>query len=74
MTQNIKTTAKKKTLVKYLPQGTVYCLLPSTFTFLLPFYKCIPQLLLGNGVLVRFSHDQAGIGGEVEKIVKRAGF
>ena len=74
LSQNIKTNAKKKTLIKYQPQGTVYTILPSTYPFLLPFYKCLPQLLLGNGVLVRHSHRRPGIAREVEKIMKKSGF
>jgi acyl-CoA reductase-like NAD-dependent aldehyde dehydrogenase len=73
-TQRVKTNAKRKTLVKCLPTGTVFCLLPSTYPFLLSFYKALPQLLLGNGVMVRPAHDTPRVAREVEKIMKRVGF
>ena len=74
LTQNIRTSAKKKTLIKHLPLGTVYCMLPDRYPLLMSFYKCLPQLLMGNGVLVRHAHTNLGVSREVEKIMRRAGF
>ena len=62
---NIKSSAKKKTLVKYLPLGTVYCMLPSRYPLLMSFYKSLPQLLMGNGVLMRHAHNNLSVSREV---------
>jgi succinate-semialdehyde dehydrogenase / glutarate-semialdehyde dehydrogenase len=74
LAQNIRSSAKKKTLIKHLPLGTVYCMLPSRYPLLMSFYKCLPQLLMGNGVMVRHAHTNLGISREVEKIMRKGGF
>ena len=53
MPQQIKTPAKKHTLVKYLPLGTIYFLVPFNFPFSLNFKGGLPNLLLGNTLFTR---------------------
>lgn len=74
MAQNVKTDAKKKTLIKYLPTGTIYHVLPFSYPFLLNFAAVIPQILLGNCSLVRNSDSTPGVGKMVDQLMSRAGF
>jgi acyl-CoA reductase-like NAD-dependent aldehyde dehydrogenase len=60
--QNVKTDARKKTLIKYFPTGTVLQVLPFAFPFWINFKMALPQLLLGNSVLVRNSDSTPGVG------------
>lgn len=49
----VKSDAKVKTLVKYLPMGVVYTIVPFNFPFYLAFKGGLPNLLLGNVLLCR---------------------
>lgn len=49
----VKSDAKVKTLIKYLPMGVVYYIIPFNFPFFLSFKGGLPNLLLGNTLLVR---------------------
>lgn len=71
---NVKAMARKKTLIKYLPTGTVYCILPYTSPFSLAFYHSLPQLLLGNCLIAKHSATTPAISRIVEKIMTSAGF
>jgi succinate-semialdehyde dehydrogenase/glutarate-semialdehyde dehydrogenase len=52
---HVKTDAKIKTLIKYLPMGTVYIISPFNFPLYLILKSGIPNLLLGNAMLSRSS-------------------
>ncbi len=74
MAQNVKTDANKKTLIKYMPTGTIYHVLPFSYPLLLNFASVIPQILLGNCSLVRNSDSTPGVGKIVDQLISRAGF
>ena len=71
---NVKTDAKKKTLIKYLPLGIIYQILPFNYPLFLNIYKTIPQLLLGNSVLVKNAETTPETAKFIESIIIRAGF
>lgn len=58
----IKSDAKVKTLVKYLPMGVVYSIVPFNFPFYLAFKGGLPNLLLGNVLLSRNSDSTPLLG------------
>ena len=51
----IKTDAKVKTLIKYLPMGIVYHIIPFNFPFFLGFKGGLGNLLLGNVIVAKHS-------------------
>lgn len=71
---NVRAMARKKTLIKYLPTGSVYCILPFSSPFSLAFYHSLPQLLLGNCIIAKHSATTPAISRIVEKIMVSAGF
>lgn len=71
---NVKTDAKKKTLIKYLPLGTIYYILPFNYPFYLNLYKTLPQLILGNSVLIKNSDSTPEIGKLIENLMIKVGF
>ena len=71
---NVKTDAKKKTLIKYLPLGTIYYILPFNYPFYLNLYKALPQLILGNSVLIKNSDSTPEIGKIIEDLMIKVGF
>ena len=71
---NVKAMARKKTLIKYLPTGSVFCILPFTSPFALAFYHSLPQLLLGNCVIAKHAATTPAVSKLVEKIMVSAGF
>lgn len=70
----MKTDARKKTLIKYFPTGTVFLVPPYSFPFWMNLKMTLPQLLLGNSVLVRNSGSTPGVGRMVEKLMWGVGF
>ena len=70
----IKSDAKVKTLVKYLPMGIVYSIVPFNFPFYLTFKGGLPNLLLGNVLLSRNSDSTPLLGDKIEQIMKQAGY
>lgn len=71
---NVKATARKKTLVKYVPTGSVLCILPFTSPLSLALHRSLPQLLLGNCVLAKHSASTPAVGRLLESIMVSAGF
>jgi len=61
----VKSDAKVKTLVKYLPMGIVYTIVPFNFPFFLAFKGSLPNLLLGNAVLARNSDSTPLLGEKI---------
>ncbi len=66
----IKSDAKVKTLVKYLPMGVVYSIVPFNFPFYLAFKGGLPNLLLGNVLLSRNSDSTPLLGDKIEQVMK----
>ncbi len=69
----MKTEAKKHTLIKYFPTGTIYYLVPFNFPFYLNFKGGLPNLLLGNVILARNSDSCPNVGRLVEEVLIKAG-
>ena len=63
---NIKSNAKKKTLIRYEPLGTIYNMVPFNFPFFLNFKGGLPNLLLGNCLLVRNPDSTPMLGQAIE--------
>ena len=61
-TTNIKTDAKKKTLIKYLPLGIIYYIVPFNFPFFLNFKGGLSSLVLGNTLLTRNADSSPRLG------------
>lgn len=74
MPQKVKTAAKKHTLIKYLPLGTIYFLVPFNFPFYLNFKGGLPNLLLGNTLLTRNADSCPNVGRLTEEVIAEAGF
>lgn len=70
----IKSDAKVKTLVKYLPMGIVYYIIPFNFPFYLTFKGGLPNLLLGNVLLTRNADSTPLLGDKIEQIMKQSGY
>jgi succinate-semialdehyde dehydrogenase / glutarate-semialdehyde dehydrogenase len=70
----VKTAAKKHTLVKYLPLGGIYILAPFNFPFYLNFKGGLPSLLLGNTLLARNADSCPEVGRLIEEVMIEAGF
>ena len=70
---NVKSTAKKKTLVKFLPTGTVFCMLPFTNPFALTLYNALPQILLGNCVFVKTASTTPAIAKLIQNLMIKSG-
>jgi succinate-semialdehyde dehydrogenase/glutarate-semialdehyde dehydrogenase len=70
----VKADAKVKTLIKYLPMGIVYGIVPFNFPFYLVLKSGLPNLLLGNSLLSRSSDSTPLLGNKVEEIFKESGF
>lgn len=62
---HVKTDAKVKTLIKYLPMGVVYYIIPFNFPFFLAFKGGLPNLLLGNTILARNSDNTPLLGEKI---------
>lgn len=71
---NVKSSAKRKTLIKYLPTGTVLCALPFSNPLATTLRLALPQLLLGNCVLARHSSTTPLVGKVVENMLGSSGF
>jgi succinate-semialdehyde dehydrogenase/glutarate-semialdehyde dehydrogenase len=74
LSQRVQADAKKHALVKYLPLGTVYFLVPFNFPFYLNFKGGLPNLLLGNVLLARNADSCPSVGRIVEECMIKAGF
>lgn len=61
----VKSDAKVKTLIKYLPMGVVYFITPFNFPFFLVFKGGLPNLLLGNAVISRNSDSTPMLGEKI---------
>ena len=72
--QRVQADAKKHALVKYLPLGTIYYLVPFNFPFYLNFKGGLPNLLLGNVILARNADSCPTVGRIVEECMVKAGF
>lgn len=70
----VKTDAKVKTLVKYLPMGVIYSIIPFNFPFYLAFKGGLANLLLGNVILSRNSDSTPLLGQKIEQVTRQAGF
>jgi succinate-semialdehyde dehydrogenase/glutarate-semialdehyde dehydrogenase len=70
----IKTDAKKKTLIKYKPLGVLYHIVPFNYPFWLNFKGGIPNLLLGNSLLVRNADSTPLVGEAIQSLMNKAGF
>lgn len=71
---NVKAMSKKKTLIKYLPLGTVLSLTSFSHPLSSILSLTLPQLLLGNCVLSKGSTSTPGISKIIEKIMYSSGF
>lgn len=71
---NVKAMSKKKTLIKYLPLGTVLSLTSFSNPLSSILSIALPQLLLGNCVLAKGSTSTPGISKIIEKIMYSSGF
>lgn len=72
--QPVKSDAKKHTLVKYFPTGTIYYIVPFNYPFYLNFKGGLPNLLLGNTLLARNADSCPNVGRITEEIMIKAGF
>jgi succinate-semialdehyde dehydrogenase/glutarate-semialdehyde dehydrogenase len=72
--QFIKTEAKKHTVVKYLPIGIVYNMVPFNFPLYLNVKGGLPSLLIGNTLLVRNADSCPRLGRLIEEVMVNAGF
>lgn len=70
----VKSDAKVKTLIKYLPMGVVYSIIPFNFPFYLAFKGGLPNLLLGNVILSRNADSTPLLGDKIEQVTKQAGY
>ena len=70
----IKTDARVKTLIKYLPMGIVYHIVPFNFPFFLGFKGGLGNLLLGNVCLTKNSDCNVLLGKLTEEIFVEAGY
>jgi succinate-semialdehyde dehydrogenase/glutarate-semialdehyde dehydrogenase len=70
----IKSDAKKKTLIKYNPLGVIYYIVPFNFPFYLNFKGGLPNLLLGNCLLMRNADSTPSLGELIEKLMIQAGY
>ena len=70
----MKTPAKKHTLIKYLPIGTIYYLVPFNFPFFLTFKGGLANLLIGNTLLARNADSCPNVGRLIEEVMVEAGF
>lgn len=61
----VKSDAKVKTLIKYLPMGVVYFIMPFNFPFFLSFKGGLPNLLLGNTILARSADSTPILGDKI---------
>ena len=64
----IRTDAKVKTLIKYLPMGIVYHIVPFNFPFYLTFKGGLGNLLLGNPLLVKHADCNVLLGRFTEEL------
>lgn len=71
--QLVQSEAKKQTMVKYLPLGTIYYLIPFNYPFYLNFKGGLPNLLLGNVLLARNADSCPNVGRIVEECMIDAG-
>lgn len=69
----IKTDAKVKTLIKYLPIGPIYVIVPFNFPFYLNFKAGLPNLLLGNVLITRNADSLPQLGKLIEDVMIEAG-
>ena len=74
MSLNVKATARKKTLVKFVATGSILSILPFTSPLAIALYRALPQLLLGNCVLSKHSASTPAVARLLEKIMAGAGF
>lgn len=72
--QQVQGDGKKHVLVKYLPLGTIYYMVPFNFPFYLNFKGGLPNLLLGNVLLARNADSCPTIGRIIEECMNKAGF
>jgi succinate-semialdehyde dehydrogenase / glutarate-semialdehyde dehydrogenase len=72
--QRVQGDGKKHVLVKYLPLGTIYYLIPFNYPFYLNFKGGLPNLLLGNVILARNADTCPSIGRIIEECMIKAGF
>ena len=59
---NLKTDAKKKTIIKYNPLGSIYYIVPFNYPFYLNFKGGLPNLLIGNCLLMRNADSCPALG------------
>lgn len=71
---HVKAMSRKKTLIKYLPLGTVLSLTSFSHPLSSVLSVALPQLLLGNCVLSKGSTSTPGISKIIEKIMYSSGF
>lgn len=72
--QFVKTEARRHTLVKYLPIGIVYNLVPFNFPLYLNVKGGLPSLLIGNTLMVRNADSCPNLGILLEETMEKAGF
>lgn len=70
----VKSNAKKKTLIKYKPLGVIHFIVPFNFPFFLNFKGGLPNLLLGNTMLTRNSDSNPLLGLAIEELMNDAGY
>lgn len=69
----LKTEAKRKTLIKYEPLGVIYYIIPFNFPFWLSFKGLTSTLLLGNSVIIRPADSTPMVGEAIQQIFDKAG-
>jgi succinate-semialdehyde dehydrogenase/glutarate-semialdehyde dehydrogenase len=60
--------------IHYEPLGLLYVIVPFNFPFWLTFKSCIPNLALGNTVLIRNSDSTPRLGKLLEDLFVSSGF
>ena len=66
-------TEAKKCYVAYQPLGPILTIMPWNFPFWLPFKSCIPQLALGNTILLKPAPNVGKCAQELGSIMTKAG-
>ena len=66
-------TEAKKCYVAYQPLGPILTIMPWNFPFWLPFKSCIPQLALGNTILLKPAPNVGKCAQELGSIMAKAG-
>ena len=66
-------TEAKKCYVSYQPIGPILTIMPWNFPFWLPFKSCIPQLALGNTILLKPAPNVGRCAQELGSIMAKAG-